>query len=54
MTRNAFLIQLADLLAKIGEFEDAKKACLEISPEAFRRSKLPLRRQPPRFRHCVR
>ena len=35
MTRNAFLIQLADLLAKIGEFEDAKKACLEISPEAL-------------------
>ncbi len=35
MSRNAFLLQLADLLAEIGEFEAAKKACLEISPEGM-------------------
>ena len=35
MHRNVFLLQLADLLVDIGEFETAKMACLEIDPQAM-------------------
>lgn len=34
-TRNVFLLQFVELLADIGEFAAAKKACLGISPDAM-------------------